>query len=193
VASSPGRGYRHHLPLPVRHAFLETAKGPIMYAEPLYRDVASHSGMRWELLAACDWMQCEARPRYSPVHGEKLGTVNPDGTIYHTKSEALEQCADDLIDLASAVYRIDLTAQGYLSVLDLANVFAAFRWGGLLKIHRTSAMEFPYSVAGLTDRHVNMRWPNIDDANAPDKPGARFHRPFGAVPVVLGLNYPAVA
>jgi hypothetical protein len=27
--------------------------------------------------------------------------------------------------------------------------------------------------------------------NAPDKPGSRFRLPFGAVPVVLSLNYPA--
>lgn len=155
--------------------------------------MASFSGIPWELLAACDWMQCEARPRYSPVHGEKLGSLNPDGTIYHTKSEALAQVADDLIDLAGAVYGIDVTAQAYLSVSDLAKVFAAFRWGGLLRLHRTSAMEFPYSVAGLTGQHMNMRWPSIDEPNAPDKPGARFHRPFGAVPVVLGLNYPATA
>jgi len=138
-------------------------------------------------------MQCEARPRYSPVHGEKLGTLNPDGTIYHTKSEALEQCAEDLVNLARAVYQVDVTADAFLSVRDLANVFAAFRWGGLLKLHRTSAMEFPYSVAGLSNEHINMRWPNIDEPNTPDKPGARFHRPFGAVPVVLGLNYPAIA
>jgi flagellum-specific peptidoglycan hydrolase FlgJ len=185
--------YHHHLPLSVRNAFLATARGPILAARPLYRDVASHSGLRWELLAACDWMQCKARPRYSPVRGEKLGTLNHDGTIYHTKSEALEQVAEDLIDLAGAVYHIDLTAGAILSVRDLANVFAAFRWGGLLRLHRTSAMEFPYSVAGLTDQHINMRWPNIDDPNTPDKPGARFHRPFGAVPVVLSLNYPAIA
>jgi hypothetical protein len=164
-----------------------------MHAKPLYRDVASHNGLRWELLAACDWMQCEARARYSPVHGEKLGAVNPDGTIYHTKSEALAQCAEDLIDLARAVYQIDITAETFLSVRDLANVFAAFRWGALLKVHRTSALEFPYSVAGLTEQHLNMRWPKIDEPNAPDKPGARFHRTFGAVPVVLGLNYPAIA
>jgi hypothetical protein len=164
-----------------------------MHAKPLYRDVASHHGLRWELLAACDWMQCEARPRYSPVHGEKLGAVNPDGTIYHTKSEALAQCAEDLIDLARAVYQIDLTAEAFLSVGELANAFAAFRWGALLRLHRTSAMEFPYSVAGLTEQHMNMRWPKIDEPNAPDKPGARFHRPFGAVAVVLGLNYPAIA
>jgi flagellum-specific peptidoglycan hydrolase FlgJ len=186
-------GHYHHLPLAVSNAFLATARGSIKYAEPLYRDVASHSGLPWELLAACDWMQCEARPRYSPVHGEKLGTVNSDGTIYHTKSEALEQCAEDLIDLANAVYQIDVTSQSFLSVRDLANVFAAFRWGGLLKLHRTSAMEFPYSVAGLTEQHINMRWPNIDDPNTPDRPGSRFHRPFGAVPVMLGLNYPASA
>src|SRR5215469_6765163 len=185
--------YHHHLPLPVRNAFLASARGPILAAKPLYRDVASHSGLRWELLAACDWMQCKARPRYSPVHGEKLGTLNPDGTVYHTKSEALEQVAEDLIDLAGAVYQIDLTAAAILSVRDLANVFAAFRWGGLLKLHRTSAMEFPYSVAGLTDQHINMRWPNIDDPNTPDKPGGRFHRAFGAVPVMLSLNYPAIA
>ncbi len=194
VARTPAsRGRRHHLPLPVRNAFLATARGPIRQAEPLYRDVASYSGIPWEILAACDWMQCEARPRRSPVQGEKLGSLNPDGTIYHTKSEALAQVADDLIDLAGAVYGIDVTAQAHLSVSDLANVFAAFRWGGLLKLHRTSAMEFPYSVAGLTEQHINMRWPNIDDQNAPDKPGARFHRPFGAVPVMLGLNYPAIA
>jgi hypothetical protein len=167
------------------------ARPPLIREEPLYRDVASHSGIPWELLAACDWMQCEARPRYSPVHGEKLGAINPDHTIYRTKSEALEQCADDLAELAWAVYRIDLAAPAELSVRDLASVFAAFRWGGLLKLHRTSAMEFPYSVEGLTVQHVNMRWPNIDEPNTPDRPGSRFRRPFGAVPIVLGLNYPA--
>ena len=94
----------------VKNAFVAVAKVPIIRAEPLYRDVASDSGIPWELLAACDWMQCEAKPRHSPVHGEKLGTRNPDGTVYRTKSEALAQCADDLVDLAAAVYGIDLTS-----------------------------------------------------------------------------------
>ena len=163
-----------------------------MREEPLYRDVASYTGIRWELLAACDWMQCEARPRYSAVHGEKLGTKNPDGTVYRTRSEALEQCANDMVELARAVYRIELTDQRALSVRDLASVFAAFRWGGLLKLHHTSAMEFPYSVAGLTAQHINMRWPNSAAPNTPDKPGGLFRMPFGAVPIVLCLNYPAI-
>jgi hypothetical protein len=183
--------YREPVPPPVRNSFVATAKVPLMRAEPLYRDVASHSGIAWELLAACDWMQCEARPRHSPVHGEKLGTVNPDGTVYRTKSAALERCADDLVALAQAVYRIDLAAPGYLSVRDLANTFAAFRWGGLLRLHHTSAMEFPYSVAGLTIQHMNMRWPDIAEPNTPDKPGRRFRMAFGAVPAVLSLGYPA--
>jgi hypothetical protein len=179
------------MPPAVRNAFVGTARGPLLRAEPLYQDVASHSGISWELLAACDWMQCEARARYSPVHGEKLGTVNRDGTSYHTKSEALEQCAEDLVELAETVYGIDLTAPAPLSVRDLANAFAAFRWGGLLRLHRTSAMEFPYSVAGLTPQHTRMRWPKIADPNTPDRPGSRFRKPFGAVPIVLSLNYPA--
>lgn len=183
--------YQQHIPQSVRSAFVATAKVPLLRAEPLYRDIASHTGIRWELLAACDWMQCKAQPRHSPVHGEKLGTANPDGTIYRTKSEALDQCADDLVGLAQAVYRLDVTRAEALSVRDLANVFAAFRWGGLLLLHRTSAMEFPYSVAGLTGQHLNMRWPNIAEPNAPDKPGGRFRMPIGAVPIVLGLNYPA--
>ena len=54
-------------------------------------------------------------------------------------------------------------------------------------------MEFPYSVAGLTAQHMKMRWPDIKDPDAPDKPGARFRMPFGAVPVVLCLDYPAIA
>ena len=80
-----------------------------------------------------------------------------------------------------------------LSVRDLANVFAAFRWGGLLRTHDISAMEFPYSVAGLTAQHLKMRWPDIGDPRAPDKPGTRFRLPFGAVPVVLSLGYRATA
>lgn len=167
------------------------ARVPLLHEEPLYRDVASETGIRWEFLAACDWMQCKAQPRHSPVRGEKLGTVNPDGTVYRTKSEALAQCAEDLIALAHAVYQIDVTAPRYLSVRELASVFAAFRWGGLLKLHRTSAMEFPYSVAGLTAQHTAMRWPNIDEPHAPDKPGSRFRMPFGAVPIMLCLQYPA--
>jgi hypothetical protein len=52
-------------------------------------------------------------------------------------------------------------------------------------------MEFPYSVAGLTAAHQKMHWPPINDPGAPDRPGARFRQPFGAVPVVLSLGYPA--
>ncbi|MGN6175990.1 MAG: glucosaminidase domain-containing protein, partial [Streptosporangiaceae bacterium] len=186
-------GRRYHQPLPpsVKNAFIAKAGVRLMRAEPIYRDVADHSGIPWQLLAACDWMQCGARPRYSPVHGERLGCLNPDGTSFRTKSAALEQCADDLTELAGAVYGINLTARGDLSIRELANVFAAFRWGGLLRLHRTSAMEFPYSVAGLTEQYSKMRWPNIDEPNTPDKPGGRFRGPFGAVPVVVSLDYPA--
>ena len=185
--------YVPQIPRAVTTAFVASAKAPLSLAEPLYDDVASRSGIRWQLLAACDWMQCQAKPRYSPVYGEKLGTVNAGGTVYRTKSEALGQCASDLIELALAVYWIDITARRPLSVRDLAQVFAAFRWGGLLKLHGISAMEFPYSVAGLTEQHVKMRWPDIKDPNAPDKPGTRFRPPFGAVPTALCLGYPAIA
>jgi flagellum-specific peptidoglycan hydrolase FlgJ len=183
--------YQTHLPPSVNNDFTSMARGPLTQAEPLYRDIAGQAGIGWQYLAACDWMQCQAQPRHSPVHGEKLGTVNADGTAYQTKSAALEQCTHDLVQLARAVYGLDLTGRAHLSVRDLANVFAAFRWGALLKAHRTSAMEFPYSVAGLTVQHTNMRWPKIAERNAPDKPGARFRMPFGAVPVMLSLNYPA--
>jgi flagellum-specific peptidoglycan hydrolase FlgJ len=185
--------YVPQLPQAVTVAFAATAEGPLSRAEPLYDEVADYTGIRWELLAACDWMQCEARPRYSPVYGEKLGTVGAGGTVYRTKSEALTQCAADLVELAMAVYWIDITARRPLSVRELARVFAAFRWGGLLKLHDISAMEFPYAVEGLTTQHVKMRWPDIKDPNAPDKPGTRFRQPFGAVPVVLSLGYPAIA
>jgi flagellum-specific peptidoglycan hydrolase FlgJ len=183
--------YKPQLPTAVSNAWLSTAKVPLMHAEQLYREVAGHAGIRWELLAACDWMQCKSHPRYSPVHGEKIGTLNADGTAYRTKSQALAQCASDLVTLAAAVYRIDLTSPRPLPVRSLADAFAAFRWGSLLKRHRVSALEFPYSVAGLTEQHTKMHWPAIDDQDAPDRPGARFREPFGAVPVVLSLDYPA--
>ena len=188
--ASPPR-YQQHIPPSVWTALVTTAKMPLLRAEPLYRDIASLSGIRWELLAACDWMQCRARPGYSPAHGEKLGTVNADGTIYRTRSEALEQCAYDLVELAGTVYQIDAAAPAELSVRDLASIFAAFRWGALLQQHHTSAMEFPYSVAGLTAAHLSMRWPKIADPNTPDKAGGRFRSPFGAVPIALILNYRA--
>jgi flagellum-specific peptidoglycan hydrolase FlgJ len=187
------RRYVPRIPYPVAADFAATAKGPLTRAQPLYQDVASRTGIGWELLAACDWMQCQARPRYSPVHGEKLGSVNPDGTVFRTRSAALAQCAAELVELADAVYQIDLPMQQALSVRELANVFAAFRWGRLLRAHGVSAMEFPYSVAGLTVQHLKMRWPDIDEPYAPDRPGTRFRMPFGAVPVVLSLGYRAVA
>jgi flagellum-specific peptidoglycan hydrolase FlgJ len=187
------RRYVPQIPVGVSNAFVTTAKGPLAHAEALYRDVATQTGVRWELLAACDWMQCEAQPRYSPVHGERLGTRNADGSVYRTKADALMQCADELIDLAWAVYHIDLTAGRALSVRSLASVFAAFRWGGLLRAYEISVLDFPYSVAGLTARHMRMRWPDADIPEAPDKPGTRFRPLFGAVPVVLSLDYPAIA
>jgi flagellum-specific peptidoglycan hydrolase FlgJ len=183
--------YTTELPPAVATAYFTSAKMPLARTEQLYRDVASQAGISWKLLAACDWMQCQAQPRHSPVHGEKLGSVNRDGSVYSTKSEALAQCAADMITLARAVYGIDLTVPRPMSVRALAEVFATFRWGGLLKKHGVSAMEFPYSVAGLTEYHTKMHWPAIHDLNAPDKPGGKFKQPFGAVPVVLSLKYPA--
>ena len=183
--------YQAQLPQAVRAALFATAKGPLDRGEHLYRDVAATTGSSWKLLAAADWMQCRADPRYSPVQGEKLGTVNADGTSYTTRTAALVQCASDLIELASAVYGIDLTARRPLSVRELAAAFAAFRWGALLKRHGVSPVEFPYSVSGLTVAHQKMRWPSVDAPGAPDRPGTRFRQPFGAVPVVLSLGYPA--
>jgi hypothetical protein len=190
VRSARHRHHRATIPLATLSAFVSSAKVPLQRQEALYRDVAAEAGLRWQLLAACDWMQCRARPRYSPVHGERLGTLNPDGTCYRTKSEALWQCADDLISLAGTVYGLDVTGGVRLSVSELAEAFAAFRWGALLRDHRTSAMEFPYSVAGLSEAHLSMRWPRIDHPGAPDRPGARFRGRLGAVPVVLLLRYP---
>ena len=186
------RRYVSQMPRVVLTDFVTTAKVPLLRAKPIYQDVAASSGVHWQVLAACDWMQCQAHPGASPVYGETLGAKNPDGTRYRTKSDALEQCAADLIELAALVYGIVLTERVLLSVRDLANVFASFRWGSLLKAHRISAMEFPYSVEGLTAQHMKMRWPDVDE-EAPDKPGTRFREPFGAVPIVLGLGYPALA
>jgi hypothetical protein len=184
------RRYQSQIPRPVLNAFVETAKAPLLAGQTTYQEVAGRRGISWQLLAACDWMQCEARTRRSPVYGERLGAVNGDGTVYVQRSAALGRCADDLVRLSRTVYGLDLTRND-LSVADLANAFAAFRWGGLLKAHDCSAMEFPYSVEGLTDRHVRMRWPRITDPGNGDRPGARFHRRFGAVPIVLSLDYPA--
>jgi flagellum-specific peptidoglycan hydrolase FlgJ len=190
AARGPAR-YQAQLPHAVTTALFASAKAPLGRGEHLYRDVAACTGIDWELLAAVDWMQCKADPRYSPVHGEKIGSLNDDGTSYPTKSAALIQCGCDLIELAAAVYGIDLTARRRLSVRELASAFAAFRWGAILRRHGVSAMEFPYSVAGLTPQHQKMHWPSIDAPDAPDRPGARFREPFGAVPVVLSLDYPA--
>ena len=173
------------------NSFVETAKGPLVSEESFYRDVASFHGISWELLAACDWMQCDARPKRSPVYGEKLGMMNADGTVYTSKSAALARCASDLVTLAHGVYGIDLTSRAPLSVRDLANAFAAFRWGRALKDHDFSAMKFPYSVAGLTENHLGLRWPEFAPPNSGDRPRGRFHRRFGAVPIVLSLDYPA--
>jgi hypothetical protein len=184
--------YETPLPATVATAFFAKAKGPLARAEQLHRDLAGRAGIGWQLLAACDWMQCHADHTLSPVNGERLGKHNPDGTVYQTKSQALAQCASDLIYLADAVYGLDLTARRALPVRALADVFAAFRWGGLLMRHGVSAMEFPYSVAGLTDQHLKMHWPVIGEPDAPDKPGSKFRGQFGAVPVLLSLNYPAL-
>ena len=190
AARGPAR-YQSELPHAVTTALFVHTKAPLARGEHLYRDVATCAGVSWELLAAVDWMECKADPRYSPVHGEKIGSLNDDGTSYATKSAALMQCAFDLIELAAAVYGIDLTARRRLSVRELAAAFAAFRWGAILRRHSVSAMEFPYSVAGLTIQHQKMHWPPVEAPDAPDRPGARFRAPFGAVPVVLSLNYPA--
>ncbi len=184
--------YQHRIPPSVWTALVATAKAPLRRAEPVYRDVGSQRGVGWQLLAACDWMQCKARPGYSPVHGERLGTFNADGTIYHTKSEALAQCADDLVALAGTVYHIDLTDRGRAVHPRSGQRVRRVPVGRAAEASTTPPRwSSPTRWPGLTVQHLNMRWPKIDDPNTPDKPGGRFRRPFGAVPVVLSLHYPA--
>ena len=87
TSASP-RDAGQHAPLPAADAPVRAqlvrgnGQGPAAERGDPYRDVASFRGISWQLLAACDWMQCEARPRRSPVYGERLGTVNTDGTVY---------------------------------------------------------------------------------------------------------------
>ena len=183
--------YQPQMPPAVRNAFLASARKPLARAELVYRDVAGTCGISWKLLAACDWMQCEAHPRYSPVRGEKLGTVNADGTVFRTKSEALTQCARDLIarcrhrlpdrsDRAGGAVRPG-TGQGFRGV-PLGRPAQAARHLG----HGVPVLgPGPHRPAHQHALAQNRR------ADAPDKPGARFRRPFGAVPVVLSLEYPA--
>jgi flagellum-specific peptidoglycan hydrolase FlgJ len=68
------RRYVTQMPRVVLTDFITTAKIPLLRAKPVYQQVAEDHGVRWELLAACDWMQCQAAPGVSPVFGEDLGT-----------------------------------------------------------------------------------------------------------------------
>ena len=172
-------------------AYFATAKGPLGHGEHLYRDVAAQpdfAGSCWRPATGCSARRIPGTP---PCTGRRSARSTPTGPATRPSPRRSAQCARDLIELASAVYGIDLTARRLLSVRALADAFAAFRWGALLRRHGVSAMEFPYSVAGLTAQHQKMHWPVIDDPAAPDRPGARFREPFGAVPVVLSLDYPA--
>jgi hypothetical protein len=179
------------LPLATRAHFVRRVRKRLMEGYPLHVDAADRLGIPWEVLAACDWLQCRAHPKYSPVHGERLGRENLDGTAYHTKSQALTRAAQDLVALSREVYGVDLASPHRLSVPELAAVFAAYRWGALLRAYGTSPMEFPYSVAGLSLHHMHMRWPRIPVKQAPDKPGRRYRAKVGGVPLVLALGYSA--
>ena len=183
--------YVPQIPRDVTTAFVASAKAPLSRAEPLYDDVASRSGIRWQLLAACDWMQCQARSRYSPVYGEKLGAVNAAEPVPHQSEHWPVRERPDR--LALAVYWIDITARRPAVRPRPGQGLRRVPLGGLLKLHGISAMEFPYSVAGLTEQHVKMRWPDIKDPQRAGQAGTRFRPPFGAVPTALCLGYPAIA
>src|SRR5262249_20015403 len=82
--AQPAARYQAELPPAVATAYFTSAKTPLARAQPLYRDVAGQTSIPWQVLAACDWMQCQSNPRFSPVHGERIGMPNPDGTVYST-------------------------------------------------------------------------------------------------------------
>jgi hypothetical protein len=88
------RRYVTQMPRVVLTDFVTTAKIPLLRAKPVYQQVADGHGIRWELLAACDWMQCQAQPGVSPVYGENLGRKNPGGTRSRKKAGPLEPCAE---------------------------------------------------------------------------------------------------
>jgi hypothetical protein len=68
---------------------------------------AVSAGSCWRLATGCSAKRSRATRQFT---ARSLAPLNPGGTIYRTKSAALERCADDLAELARAVYRIDLTA-----------------------------------------------------------------------------------
>ena len=78
---------------------------------------------------------CSARPTRATPRCTARSSARSTPTAPRTRPSrgALAQCASDLIELAAAVYGIDLTARRRLSVRALAAAFAAFRWGGILR------------------------------------------------------------
>lgn len=183
------RLYRGDVPVGVQNQIVRHARAPIRQNLPIYKGVAGEAAIAWELLAVADWLQCKSRRRFSPVFGERLGTVNGDGTVYDTREDALFRCAQDLTVLPYKVYGVDITDPRPLTVVGASKVFASFRWGGILRQHRVPATLFPYAMEGLTADHEGMRWPDADGL-VPDKPGSKFGQKFGALALLLHLGYP---
>ena len=71
----PRSGTRHHCRRPSRPHFRQGqgASRPCRTTAPRRR---WPGGDRWQLLAACDRLQCHADHMHSPVNGERLGKVN---------------------------------------------------------------------------------------------------------------------
>ena len=104
------QGPKGRAALPAAHAtggqerVFSTARMPLLRAELLYRDVASTSGISWKLLAACDWMQCEARARLLAGPRREARHRERGRHRYRTKSEALSSAPTTWWTLAETVY-----------------------------------------------------------------------------------------
>lgn len=174
---------RLHLPLQVGQAIVSRAQTPLRQNRNLYRAVGAAAGIsHWQIVAALDWMQYHSRS----FGRDKLGTTNQDGMSYGTREEAVLTAATHLVTATNRFYQVNL-ADPHLTIEQLAQAFAAYRWGGRLVAHDISVWDFPYSVAGLSNSMTRMSWPKIP--GAPE--GGRYDSPYGAVAIAMHMGHPA--
>jgi flagellum-specific peptidoglycan hydrolase FlgJ len=151
-----------------------------------YRQIAKLAGIHSaRVVAALHWVNTHGDLNQSGIlEGEPLGN-----TEFDTPQAALAFAAKRLHRVSEAVYGVHL-GQSHLTVRQLAQAFAAYRWGSALRdaSHPVTALRLPYATKGLSHDLRSLGWPKI--------PGAPEHGQYphshGALAVAYHLGYPVV-
>lgn len=125
-----------------------------------YDTAAQETGVPWQVIAALHYREALLDNSKSIFNGAELGSgINVDGQeVVADPNEDAINASNHFINMADAVYDVDVTAGDSLTINDWGEAFLAYNRGYLYKQNGNTYDQSPYVMNGFDSEHLDMSW-----------------------------------